>query len=165
MPLVWLVGMMGSGKSAAGRLVAFHLDRTFVDTDSVVEHLAERPIHQIFAEEGEAWFREVEAAAIQSLVPHDGVIATGGGAVLRDDNVLAMRSSGPVVWLRASIETLLARVGGDDRRPLLAGAPAAERLGQLLADRADRYAGAAGFVVDTDDLTVAQVASAIEALL
>lgn len=165
MPLVWLVGMMGSGKSAVGRLVALHQDCPFVDTDTVVEHLAERPIRQIFAEEGEAWFREVEAAAVGSLVSHDGVVATGGGVVLRDDSVAAMRSSGPVVWLRASIETLLARVGGDDHRPLLAGAPMADRLAAMMAERAERYAAAAGVVIDTDDLTIAQVTAAVEAVL
>jgi shikimate kinase len=165
MPLVWLVGMMGSGKSAVGRLVALHEDCAFVDTDTVVERLAERPIRQIFTEEGEAWFREVEAAAVQSLMSHNWVVATGGGVVLRDDNVVAMQASGPVVWLRASIETLLTRVGGDDRRPLLAGAPTAQRLGDLMAERAERYAGAAGVVIDTDDLTIAQVAAAVEAVL
>ena len=165
MPLVWLVGMMGSGKSAVGRLVAFRQDRPFVDTDTVIEHLAERPIRQIFAEEGEAWFREVEATAVSSLVSHDGVVATGGGVVLREDNVVAMRSSGPVVWLRASIEALQARVGGDDHRPLLAGAPTADRLAALMAERAERYAGAADFVIDTDNLTIAQVTAAVEAVL
>ncbi len=165
MPLVWLVGMMGSGKSAVGRLVAFHHECAFVDTDTVVERLAERPISQIFAEEGEAWFRAVEAAAVQSLMSNDAVVATGGGVVLRDDNVTAMQASGPVVWLRASIETLRTRVGGDDRRPLLAGAPTAQRLGDLMAERAERYAGAARVVIDTDDLTIAQVAAAVEAVL
>lgn len=156
---------MGSGKSAVGRLLAFHQDRPFVDTDTVIELLAERPIRQIFTEEGEPWFREVEAAAIQSLVSHDWVVATGGGVVLREDNVVAMRSSGPVVWLRASIETLRARVGDDTRRPLLAGAPTADRLADLMSERSERYAEAAEFVIDTDDLTIPQVAAAVEAVL
>ena len=165
MPLVWLVGMMGSGKSAVGRLVAVRQRCPFVDSDTVVERLAGRPIRRIFAEEGEAWFREVEAAAVRSLVSQDGVVATGGGVVLREDSVEAMRSSGPVVWLRASIETLLARVGGDDHRPLLAGADTADRLAALMAERAERYTGAAGVVIDTDQLTIAQVAAAVEAVL
>jgi shikimate kinase len=165
MPLVWLVGMMGSGKSAVGRLIALRHDCPFVDTDTVVESLAGLPIRQIFEQKGEPWFRDVEAAAVSSLTSHEGVVATGGGVILREDNVTGMRASGPVVWLRASVGTLLTRVGSGRNRPLLAGAPIDQRLEALQVERSGLYEAAATVVIDTDGRSIATVADAIEALL
>jgi shikimate kinase len=164
-PNVVLTGFMGSGKTAAGRALAASLDFGFVDTDDLVRRDAGRDIPAIFEQEGEAGFRRREREAIASLAGRTGlVIATGGGAVIDRENAAALRRLGPVVWLRASPETILARLGGAEARPLLAGAPGPEamrgRIGELLASRETAYA-AADLAVDTDGIGPEETAQAI----
>ncbi len=113
---VTLMGFMGSGKTTVGRILATRLGWDFVDTDRLVESKAGIPIPEIFAERGEAGFRELEAAAIQEVSRGDRqVIATGGGAILDPANRLALRMAGVVVHLKASPEMLWRRVSGSER--------------------------------------------------
>ena len=148
-----LIGMMGSGKSSVGDVLARRLGRTLVDVDVLIEAAAGRSIAQIFADEGEASFRTWERAAIQkaSAVP-GAVIACGGGAVLDPDNVASLRAAGTVVWLQVSPEVAARRLGSDEGRPVLRAISGelAERLRTLIARRADAYAAAADMVVDAD---------------
>lgn len=112
---------MGAGKTTVGRRLAARLGRPFVDVDAVVEEAAGMAIPEIFAREGETGFRAREAEAIRAVTRRSGqVIATGGGAVLRRDNLAALRAAGTVVWLRAPLENLLARARTEGARPLLA---------------------------------------------
>ena len=152
---LWLIGMMGSGKSTVGRRIAATTARDFVDVDSMVEERAGRSIAGVFEEQGEAALREIEAAEIRRLSGESApdatgrVIATGGGAVLDPDSVEVMRRSGVVAWLDAPAGTLAERIRGD-ARPLLAGGDVASRLAEILADRRSLYQQAAHYRIDAD---------------
>ncbi|MFZ5823838.1 MAG: shikimate kinase [Bacillota bacterium] len=163
-----LIGLMGSGKSAVGRLLAERLGRPFVDTDELVVQQTGRSIADLFATEGEAAFREREAAVIAQVTAHDGqVIATGGGAVLRPENREALRRTGLVIWLDAPPEALYqrARAQGLERRPLLAGPNPLGKLRALAAGRAEAYQAAAHVRLQTDAKIPASIAEEIIALL
>jgi shikimate kinase len=157
--------MMGSGKSAVGRLLADRTGKPFLDTDDLVEDAAGLAVVEVFEEEGEAAFRVRESDAIRAAAGvAEAVVATGGGAVLLADNIRSMKSSGPVVWLQADPITLAARIGNAPGRPLLLDVDVAERLSQILDDRREAYEAAADLIVATDDSTVAEVALLVEKL-
>jgi shikimate kinase len=162
---LWLIGMMGSGKSTIGRLVAAACDAGFVDTDDEVAARAGCAVAEIWRTEGEAAFREMEAAAVERLAgtgePH--VIATGGGVVLRSESVTAMRSSGTVVWLAAGPGVLASRIGEGFDRPLVTGAPTEARLAEILRVRKAAYEAAADAVIATAGREVDEVAREAEA--
>jgi shikimate kinase len=140
---LYLVGMMGAGKSAVGRPLADALGYRFVDADTVLEGAAGRTIPEIFASEGEAQFRQLETAVLGQISGwHSLVVATGGGVVTRPENWGHMRQ-GVVVWLDAPAQLLLARLGSDPTpRPLLQADDLGSRLRQLLAERQPLYAQA-----------------------
>ena len=140
---LYLVGMMGAGKSAVGRPLADALGYRFVDADTVLEGAAGRTIPEIFANDGEAEFRQLETAVLGQISGwHSLVVATGGGVVTRPENWGHMRQ-GVVVWLDAPPELLLARLRSDPTpRPLLEADDPASRLQQLLAQRQPLYAQA-----------------------
>ena len=159
---VVLIGFMGTGKSSIGRLLAARLHFKFVDTDQLIIKEAGCEIPQIFAERGEAHFRELETAALSSLAQAERrVIATGGGIVVREENRPLLRTLGLVVALTASEEVIFQRVSRNKKRPLLQTPNPRETIAQMLAAREPLYAGAAQFSVDTSDLTHAEVAEAI----
>ena len=148
---VWLVGMMGSGKSEVGRRLASKMGAPFVDLDAQLETEAGRPISRIFREDGEPAFRKMEQALLARVAKRrDAVIATGGGAVLSPANRRAMRESGTVVWLDAPPATLAARIGGDGARPLLEGGDPAATLAKIAGERDARYRDAAHLRVSSD---------------
>ena len=159
-----LVGLMGSGKSTIGRRLADELGRPFVDADDVVVERAGRPIAAIFAADGEAEFRRIEAAVLADLLggdePH--VIATGGGAVLDAATCAVLAERAEVVWLRGSPRTLALRLGDDATRPLLGDDPEAA-LERLEGQRRERYEAVADVVVDVDDLDAAATVDRIVA--
>jgi shikimate kinase len=146
---IYLVGMMGAGKSAVGRPLAAALGYRFIDADDTLERAAGRSIPQIFSADGEAGFRALETAVLDRIAGwHSLVVATGGGVVTRPQNWGHLRQ-GVVVWLDAPEDLLLARLRADPTpRPLLADADPAERLRTLLGGRRPLYAQA--------DLTVPQ---------
>ncbi len=137
-----LTGFMGTGKTTVGRLLAARLGRAFVDTDEVIVGRAGKSIADIFHNEGEARFREMEAAVAQELAGRRGlVVATGGRLLLDPDNAAALGATGPVFCLTAAPETIMARVAADEaRRPLLDVADAAHRVQALMQQRAAAYA-------------------------
>lgn len=153
-PNIVLIGFMGTGKSTIGRALARRLDWRFVDTDLVIEKVAGIDIPTLFLEEGESAFRDREATAILGISAGERqVIATGGGAVLREENVAALRGNGVVVLLTARPEVILERVGRrPEQRPLLAGetSPLA-RILNLLGERGPTYQKAAHVIVDTSE--------------
>ncbi len=156
---------MGSGKTAAGRALASRWGTPFYDLDDEVEAAAGRSIAAIFRSEGEDGFRTLEEEALVRVARFEsGVVATGGGAVLRDGNVAAMKASGIVVLLVASGSTLAARLEGTTGRPLLdTGSDPALQLATLASKRTAAYVAAADVVVDTDGRTPEEVAVTIEA--
>lgn len=164
MPL-WLIGMMGSGKSTVAWSLASRTGKPFVDTDLLVEEATGRSVVDVFEAEGEEAFRSLESEAIRAAaVMADAVVATGGGAVLLENNVRSMKSSGPVVWLRADPATLAARIGNAPGRPLLVDVDLLRRLTVILEDRRDAYQRAADHTVDTDDSTADEVVRLVEQL-
>lgn len=157
-----LVGMMGSGKSTAGRQLADSLDRRFVDVDDEVVAGAGRTIDEIFASEGEEGFRRRERDALLAAVadPSPAVIATGGGAVLDPENRSAMRAGAVTVWLRAGPEALAGRVRTARGRPMLGEDPYSD-LRRLSLEREHAYEDAADAVVDVDHLDRRGVVEAV----
>ena len=131
---------MGTGKSSVGRIVAEHLRFRFVDTDEVVESQAGCSIAEIFAREGEAFFRQCERQALADLaVEQNLVIAAGGGAVVDPANMAGLKSHAFVVCLWASAETIWQRVQHQSHRPLLQTADPLARIRQLLESRSQAY--------------------------
>ncbi len=164
---VVLVGMMGAGKSVAGRRLAALLGRRFLDTDEEIAATTGRTIAEIWSAEGEEKVRAVESAILAEAVaaPSPSVIAAGGGAVLDPANRAAITAAGRVVWLRASVATLAERLGEGVGRPLLATDPAAA-LARLEPERRALYEAVADEIVDVDtfeaEATVTAVLHAIQ---
>lgn len=162
-----LVGMMGAGKSAVGRLLAARLGRPFADSDLAIAAELGSTVRELFAREGEAGFRARERRFIAALPAYAGyVLALGGGMFAGAGNVGAIRAQAWTVWLRARPETLLARLSAAERaeRPLLAGNEVPARLAALLAERAPWYAQA-HITIDTDGLAPAAVTALVAAAL
>ncbi len=159
MATLWLIGMMGSGKTTVGSIVAGRLGLEFVDLDAEIE-AGGVTISQIFERSGEDAFRDLEEAAIAKVAGRDAVVASGGGAVLRPENVAQMRQAGVVVWLDAGPDTLAARLGAGEGRPLLGGDPEI-RLRRLAVARAAAYRAAAHARVPTDGVDPDQVAARV----
>lgn len=161
---MWLVGMMGAGKTSVGRLVAERLGVPFYDTDDAVVATAGRTIVDIWSEEGEDGFREMERDAI-AKAPPGAVAAAGGGAVLDAENREVMRSRPPVIWLRARPETLSRRVGAAHDRPLLDTVSSrVQGLQRILETREAAYQAAATHVIDTDGRDIEDVAREVTGL-
>jgi len=140
---LYLIGMMGSGKSAVGRPLAEALGYRFLDADTSLEQVAGKPIPELFESEGEQGFRALEAAVLNQIaVWHSLVVATGGGVVTRPEN-WGQLHQGVVIWLDAPDELLLQRLAADPTpRPLLACPDPAARLAELLEVRRPLYAQA-----------------------
>ena len=138
-----LTGFMGTGKSEVGKRLAARLERTFIDTDMVIERELGTSIAQLFTEKGEAYFRAYERRIIaQTCQQQDCVIATGGGAMVDSVNAELLKKSGLVVCLSASPEVIYGRVKGNVNRPLLQGDDPLTKIRTLISDRAQAYARA-----------------------
>ena len=164
MSTLWLIGMMGSGKTTVGHLLAADAEVPFVDLDGVIEDAAGMTVTEIFDTEGEAGFRELEQQAVASTAGAGAVVACGGGVVLRAENRCRMRDSGLVVWLHAPVAELALRVGGGNGRPLLAGADIAATLGGIAADREAAYQAASHHRIETGGKTPEQVGEEVSRL-
>jgi shikimate kinase len=159
---VFLVGPMGSGKSAVGRQLARRLGLGFIDSDDEIETRTGVDISYIFEREGEAGFRQREAEVIADLTRRDGlVVATGGGAILDPGSREGMRSRGRVVYLRTSLGQQIARTRRSTDRPLLNNPDPRGTLARLFEFRAPLYAEVAEFTVDTDGRKVKSVVQEI----
>jgi shikimate kinase len=160
---IFLVGLMGAGKTTVGRLLAKHLHKTFVDSDHEIEQRTGVNIPLIFELEGEAGFRAREAAMIEELTGRRGIVlATGGGAVLDQRNRENLRRNGTVIYLRAGLDDLWQRTRHDRNRPLLQTADPRARLGELFAQRDPLYREVADIVVDTGEQSVHSLVRQLE---
>ena len=147
---IFLVGMMGAGKTTVARLLAKRLKREFIDADIELEARCGVKVPVIFEIEGEAGFRNREAALLDELTARPGIVlATGGGAVLRADNRRHLASRGAVIYLRAHPRDLYMRTRHDKNRPLLATADPLRRLEELFEQRDPLYREVADLVVST----------------
>ena len=163
---IFLVGMMGAGKTTVGKSLARRLERPFVDTDKLLVERTGAPVATIFEVEGEAGFRRREAALLRELAPEPGcVVATGGGAILDPENRRVMRDSGTVVYLRARVEHLWERTRHDTSRPLLANDDPRGTLARLLAERDPLYREAAHLIIDTGTQSVTTILQRVLAAL
>lgn len=147
---IFLVGMMGAGKTTVGKLLAQQLGKTFVDSDEEIQQRTGVTIPHIFDVEGEAGFRQRETNVIQDLVRLDNmVLATGGGAVLNGQNRDALRGNGIVIYLRSSVHDLWQRTRHDRNRPLLQTADPRATLKDLYEQRDPLYSQVADLVIST----------------
>ncbi len=153
---------MGSGKSSVGRRLAQELGWPRFDIDQMIAAALGMTIPEIFARWGEARFRDEEIAMLAKLeATTPAIIVTGGGIVLRAENVRRLRELGTVVWLTAARDVLQERLARTKKRPLLQTPDPVATIAQLLAEREKFYAAAADHTVDTSELDHAQVAQAV----
>jgi shikimate kinase len=163
---VYLVGMMGAGKTTIGKALAHKTGQEFIDTDRILVERTGVPVATIFEIEGEEGFRRRESAVIAELAGRSGcVVATGGGAVLAEENRRAMRASGTVVYLRARLENLWERTRHDASRPLLATPDPKATLATLLERRDPLYREAAHLVIETSSQAASTLVGRVVAAL
>jgi shikimate kinase len=156
-----LIGFMGTGKTAVGRAVAHQLDFRFVDTDEMIQARAKKTVSRIFAEEGEAAFREWEGRVLEDLATADrSVIATGGGLGAQTSNLVSLKKHALVVCLWAGPEAIWERVRHQNHRPLLQTADPQARIRELLTQRAAAYREA-DILINTDRRSVREVAQQV----
>jgi len=155
-----LIGPPGSGKSTVGQLLAERLGVAFRDTDADVEQAAGKPVSDIFVEDGEEVFRELEADAVRrALAEHEGVLSLGGGAILAEAT-RALLAGQPVVYLEVGLSNAVQRVGLGSARPLLVLNPRS-RLKKLMDARRPVYEELATIVVATDEREPGQIVDQI----
>ena len=160
---LFLVGLMGAGKTTVGKLLAKHLGKQFIDSDHEIERRTGVKVHVIFELEGEAGFRAREAAVIDELSQQNNIVlATGGGAILQEENRRALHSRGTVIYLRANVEDLWRRTRHDKSRPLLQTENPRARLQQLLTQRDPLYRETAHLVIDTGEQNVQKLLRNLE---
>ncbi|TET29574.1 shikimate kinase [Candidatus Aerophobetes bacterium] len=160
-----LTGFMGTGKSAVGRKLAKRLDMEYLDTDELIEEREGSKIYHIFEEKGECYFRKVESAMVREVSRLDRyVISTGGGVVLKDENIKALRRNGFIICLTANPEVILKRTEKTGDRPLLNEPDPGKRIKELLRMR-QAYYEKVDFSVDTSDLGMEEVIRKIEEVL
>ncbi len=166
---ICLIGYMGSGKTTVGRLVSERLGLNFTDTDRMITEREARSIPDIFENDGEAYFRQLEAGLVRELAGDAGfrntVISTGGGIVLSAENRAGLKRLGTVIYLRARADSLYERVKNDTGRPLLKTEDIAGRIKEMLKERSPMYEEAADIIIDTDELDAEETAAALIGIL
>jgi shikimate kinase len=165
---LYLTGYRGSGKTTVGRLVASRLGRRCIDLDDEIETHAGRSIREIFADGGEATFRDLETAALLRVASGSpAVISLGGGAILRPENREVIAKTGIAVWLKIDADTVIQRLAGDtttaERRPALTALPPREEVESLLQKREPLYQEVADCEVDAAGQGVAAIVDQIVA--
>ena len=163
---IYLVGLMGAGKTTIGRLLAKHLHKTFYDTDHEIERRTGVNIPLIFEVEGEIGFRKREISIIEELSHKSNIVmATGGGAILSEENRNNLKQHGTVIYLKANVHELWQRTRNDKNRPLLQTVDPHEKLKQLFAERDPLYTEVATFVIETEGESVGSIVHRIEQLI
>jgi shikimate dehydrogenase len=157
-----LIGMRGSGKTAVGRILAQKLGRELIEMDELIAQKAGLSIPEIVARHGWERFRDLEEEIVAKLSKRDNIVnATGGGVVIREQNVSRLKQNGLLVWLTANVDTLLQRIGEDESRPLLKGKTRREDMEITLAERQPLYRKAADIAIDTEGKTPEAIAETI----
>jgi shikimate kinase len=158
-----LIGMRGSGKTTVGSILARKLGRELVEMDELIARRAGMSIPEIVAEHGWAKFRDIEAELTPAVSRRNNVIiSAGGGVVTKENNIKELKKSGVLVWLNASVDSLLERIGQDPGRPpFVNGRSQRDDMALTLAERESLYQQAADFTVDTEHKTPEAVAEEI----
>lgn len=161
-----LIGYRGTGKSVVGQILAKRLNFDYVGMDANIVQRAGMPIPQIVEKFGWSEFRDMETREALDLAGRDNmVIDTGGGIIERPENIPALVKNGAIFWLKASVDTIVKRIAGDDQRPALTeGGSFTEEVAEVLEGRRSKYQSAAQYEIDTDMLTPEQVADEIISL-
>ncbi|MDK2791249.1 MAG: shikimate kinase [Deferribacteres bacterium] len=158
---IYLVGFMGTGKSTVGRALAKRLDRVFKDLDDLIEEKENKKIAEIFEEKGEEYFRKIESEVINEISRKEKfVIATGGGAVVNEENYKRLKESGVLISLVASPEEIYERTKNSKNRPLLNVQNPIEEIKRLMFERAYYYIKS-DHIIDTTGLSVEDVVDEI----
>lgn len=148
---IFLIGFMGCGKSTMARLLSKELQMELVEMDESIEAEENRTINEIFATDGEQYFRDLESQLIIRIADKGNMIVScGGGAILRPENVENMKKNGRIIYLSATPETIYERVRHSTNRPLLNGNMNVEYIGELMSKRIDKYEAAADIVICVD---------------
>ena len=161
-----LIGYMGSGKSTIGKKTAKLLGVEFLDTDSLIEEQEGMTISELFAQNGEDYFRQKETETIQKLKKESKsiVLATGGGLPMKEENQALLKDFGIVVYLKASVDTLVERLKGDTTRPLLKEGDLRKKIETMLEIRNPVYENVADIVLETDTKSMDEVICCLEKL-
>ena len=162
-----LIGYMGCGKSSVGKRLSYALKQPYLDTDKMIETKERKTINEIFAQQGEQAFRDMETACVRSLFSNqqDYVIAVGGGLPMREENRMLLRKLGKVVYLRAKPDTIYERLKGDDTRPLLRGDNPRQKIEEMIAARGPVYEETAHIRIDVDGKSFEQIMDEIKEML
>ncbi len=154
---------MGTGKSVVGKLLAREISFRFADTDKLIEEKVGKKIADIFAEEGEGWFRDLEAETVRNIMNEEGlVVSTGGGAVMNEESLNLFCQKGIVVWLTSRPEVILKRTQRRiGNRPLLQEGDPLQKIKKLMGER-EVYYKRAEFFVDTSEMSIDRVISQIK---
>lgn len=164
-----LSGFMCSGKTTCGRMLAREFLLNFMDTDKKIEEQEKKSISDIFSEKGEEYFRDLETAFLKKLSHPDfnpnGVIALGGGMIVREENRQLLKKCGTVVYLKASPECLKERLKTRaEKRPLMKGENISEKVDTLMAAREEFYLDAADEIIEVDNLELYQIVNKLKAI-
>ena len=163
---IFLIGLMGAGKSTIGKQLARELGKDFRDSDSEIEKRTGVSIDVIFDIEGEQGFRRRETAMLKDLVENRGIVlATGGGAVLAAENQQLLKDNGLIIYLRATAEHLAGRVRLDRRRPLLQSGDKLAKIRELLTQREPIYQQLADIVIETNNRSIPRVVRQISRMV
>lgn len=157
-----LVGFMGTGKTAVAKTLAQRFKMRYISTDEFIEKREKRSIADIFAKDGEEYFRQVEKGVAGEVSSLEGVVIdAGGGIVIKEENLKNLKKNGTIICLTATVDVILERTKGKSHRPLLNTDDQKKKIEELLARRAPYYAKA-DFTIDTSSLSVEDVAKKIE---
>jgi len=160
-----LVGFMGTGKTAVGKLLSQRLGREFLELDEVIEKKEGTSIREIFEKKGEAYFRKLEKEAVKETAQKKGIIiSAGGGAIIDEENLKNLKENGILICLSSSVDVILKRTKGPKKRPLLNVPDPKKKIEELLKKR-ESYYKKSDFCIDTSTLTVEQVVDKIIEIL
>lgn len=163
-----LIGYRGAGKSAVGDILGRRLNMTCVSVDKQIVQKAGMPISEIVEKYGWSRFRDLESEVVRQLAEENHLIMdTGGGIIERPENIVELnKMKATIIWLKASVDTIIARIRKDNQRPsLTAGKSFIEEVDEVLKNRIPKYKSAARFQIDTDNLTPDQVANKVIEIL
>ena len=160
---IFLIGLMGSGKTTIGKLLSKNLNKDFYDSDNVVEDKTGVKVPLIFEYEGEVGFRKREESVLKELVRHTNIVlATGGGIILSKDNCELLKNNGHVIYLKSTCEDLVVRMAGDKTRPLLQEGDLRKTLENLFSIRDPIYSSISDCIIETSNKRTNEITSEIE---
>lgn len=165
MESIYIVGFMGAGKTTVGKILGEKLGLEVIDTDEVIETKQQKTVSEIFKENGEEYFRQLEHFVLKDIIKEDKIITTGGGIVTREENRKLLQKKKNVFYLKATANTILERLKDDTTRPLLQTKDKLKTIEQLLSKRDALYEEVSTYTVHTDLLSLEEVANEVIANL